>query len=139
MFSSEQEQRLKGLIDGVSPEASGSLAHHLDSSSPEARCVAQASPKRLKHQSRSPIDFSIKHHSVAFCSPAKSLTFSGLIEHPIVGKKLFSPNIPWQSAPSSMAPWKALQLVGSTNSNPKLHGHGSKSRLASSEHPQSNH
>ena len=37
--------------------------------------------------------------SVAFCSPAKSLTFNGLMENPLVGKKLFSPNIPWQSAP----------------------------------------
>ena len=28
--------------------------------------------------------------SVAFCSPAKSLTFSGLVENPLVGKKLKS-------------------------------------------------
>ena len=28
--------------------------------------------------------------SVAFCSPAKSLTFSGLVESPLVGKKLKS-------------------------------------------------
>ena len=28
--------------------------------------------------------------SVAFCSPAKSLTFSGLMENPLVGKKLKS-------------------------------------------------
>ena len=28
--------------------------------------------------------------SVAFCSPAKSLTFSGLMENPFVGKKLKS-------------------------------------------------
>ena len=35
----------------------------------------------------------IKHivlNSVAFCSPAKSLTFGGLIENPFVGKKLKS-------------------------------------------------
>ena len=37
--------------------------------------------------------------SVAFCSPAKSSTFRGLMENPLVGKKLFSPNIPWQNAP----------------------------------------
>ena len=30
--------------------------------------------------------------SVAFCSPAQSLTFSGLVENPLVGKKLFSPS-----------------------------------------------
>ena len=29
-------------------------------------------------------------NSVAFCSPAKSLTFSGLMENPLVGKKLKS-------------------------------------------------
>ena len=29
-------------------------------------------------------------YSVAFCSPAKSLTFSGLVENPLVGKKLKS-------------------------------------------------
>ena len=28
--------------------------------------------------------------SVAFCSPSKSLTFSGLMENPLVGKKLKS-------------------------------------------------
>ena len=28
--------------------------------------------------------------SVAFCSPAKSLTFSGLVENPLVGKQLKS-------------------------------------------------
>ena len=30
------------------------------------------------------------NHSVAICSPAKSFTFSGLMEHPLVGKKLKS-------------------------------------------------
>ena len=38
--------------------------------------------------------------SVAFCSPrSKFKTFSGLMASPLVGKKLFSPNSPWQTAP----------------------------------------
>ena len=50
--------------------------------------------KRNELQSRSST-------SVAFCSPAKGLTLSGLIRktNSLVGKKLFSPNIPWQHAP----------------------------------------
>ena len=31
-----------------------------------------------------------KENSVAFCSPAKRLAFSGLLENPLVGKKLKS-------------------------------------------------
>ena len=39
-------------------------------------------PKRLTRISN--------YHSVAFCSPAKSLAFSRLMENPLVGKKLKS-------------------------------------------------
>ena len=36
--------------------------------------------------------------SVAFISPAKSLTLSGFMENPLVGKKSYSPNLPWQNS-----------------------------------------
>ena len=38
-------------------------------------------------------------YSVAFCSPAKSLTFCGLMEHPLVGVQVLRSK---QSAPKSM-------------------------------------
>ena len=52
----------------------------------------EAKPRGSKYLLRRYTPKSHPHDAVIFCSPAKSLTFSGLMENPSVGKKLFSPN-----------------------------------------------
>ena len=55
---------------------------------------AEASlPSQMNMESKTgmpPKEIILNIHSVAFCSPAKSLTFSGLMENPLVDEKLKS-------------------------------------------------
>ena len=50
-----------------------------------------------------------RHHSVAFYIPAKSLTFRGFIRKPHELANSPSPNIPWQTAPTS-GEWTARDI-----------------------------
>ena len=65
------------LLHHETPRAHGAMLRDLARERLSYRLAAEQALRK----------FMCKRNSVAFCSPAKSLTFSGLMENPLVGKK----------------------------------------------------